>query len=62
MDENPGPGRKSYRMVGNPTAKRRRKRSFRFYAQIAAAVVVVGLVITALLMALLSDWTVPPRR
>jgi hypothetical protein len=62
MDENPGPANKSYRIVGNAAAKRRRRRSFRAYAQIAVAVVVVGLLVAALLVAILSDWTVPPRR
>jgi hypothetical protein len=62
MDENPGPANKSYRVVGNPTTKRRHKRSIRTYIQIAVAVVIVGLLAAAVLVAILSDWTVPPRR
>jgi ABC-type lipoprotein release transport system permease subunit len=62
MNEKAAPANKSYRIVGNPAAKRRRRRSFRGYAYIALAVVVVGLLAIVVVVAILNGWTVPHRR
>jgi hypothetical protein len=61
MNEKPEHAGKSYRMVGNPAAKRHRRRPIRFYARIALVIIAAALLAWLAIYAYLQDWTIPHR-